>query len=107
MEKHKGTSVVEILQNCVIYNNGCHAPLLDKEEKENNTIILQHGEPMIFGKNNDKGLVLDGLKLKVVEIGNSGYSKEDILIHDSHEPNPGRITSYNVCYTKLLRPNGV
>ncbi|MFW6145548.1 MAG: 2-oxoacid:ferredoxin oxidoreductase subunit beta [bacterium] len=88
-EKHKGTSVVEILQNCVIYNDKTHAAISDKKYKDERQIVLRHGEKMIFGKERDKGLVLDGLKLKVVEIGKDGYTEDDILVHDAKEPNPG------------------
>ena len=52
-----------------------------KEEKENRTIVLKHGEPMIFGKEKDKGLILDGLKLRVVNLNSGGFSKEDLLIY--------------------------
>jgi 2-oxoglutarate ferredoxin oxidoreductase subunit beta len=87
--RHKGTSVVEVLQNCVIYNDGAHAALVDKEERENRTIILKHGEPMVFGKNQDKGIILEGLKLKVVSLTSGGYTIKDLLVHDAYEPNPG------------------
>ncbi|MCG8411664.1 MAG: 2-oxoacid:ferredoxin oxidoreductase subunit beta [Bacteroidales bacterium] len=88
--KHDGASVVEVLQNCVIYNDKTHAAISDREHREDRTIILRHGEPMIFGKNKDKGLVLDGehLKLKVVELGNE-YTEKDLLVHNSEEVNPG------------------
>jgi 2-oxoglutarate ferredoxin oxidoreductase subunit beta len=88
-EKHKGTSVVEILQNCVIYNDKAHAAIADKKYKDERQIVLRHGEKMIFGKERNKGIVLDGLKLKVVEIGKDGYTEDDILVHDAKEPNPG------------------
>lgn len=88
-EKHRGTSVVEVLQNCVIFNDAIHDNIAAKEVREDRTIILKHGEKMIFGKNNDKGLVLEGLKLKVVNIGENGITENDILVHDSLEPNPG------------------
>lgn len=84
--KHKGASLVEILQNCIIFNNKVHEEVTNKELKDDNTIYLKHGGPMIFGKNNDKGLVLDGIKLKVVKIGENGITKDDILVHDAHEP---------------------
>jgi len=87
--KHNGTSVVEVLQNCVIYNDKAHAYLTDKEHKLDRRIVLRHGEPMIFGKNQDKGIVLDGLKLKVVELGQDGYTEKDLLVHDAYEANPG------------------
>jgi len=87
--KHDGTSVVEILQNCVIYNDKTHAEITDKEYKDDRQLILKHGEPMIFGKNRDKGIVLEGIKLKVVDIGNNGVKEKDILVHRSNENNPG------------------
>ncbi len=87
-ENHRGASVIELLQNCVIFNDRAHGALTDREHKEDRTIILHHGEPMIFGKEKNKGLVLDGLKLKIVTIGENGVSKEDILVHDAHEKDP-------------------
>lgn len=87
--KHKGTSVVEVLQNCVIFNDGIHDEVTGKEVRDDRTIILEHGEPMIFGKDGKSGLILDGLKLKVVRIGEDGVTEKDLLIHDSHENNPG------------------
>lgn len=87
--KHKGTSVIEVLQNCVIFNDGIHDTVADKEVRDDRTIILKHGERMIFGKNNDKGLILDGLKLKVVKLGENGITEKDIIVHDATEPNPG------------------
>jgi 2-oxoglutarate/2-oxoacid ferredoxin oxidoreductase subunit beta len=88
-EKHKGTSVVEVLQNCVIFNDGVHDIVSDKEVREERTIILRHGQPMIFGKGNNKGLVLEGLKLKVVTLGENGVTEKNLLVHDATEPNPG------------------
>jgi len=87
--KHKGTSVVEVLQNCVIFNDGVHDNITNREFRADRTIVLKHGEPMIFGRDNDKGLILDGLKLRVVRIGENGVKREDILVHDALESNPG------------------
>ncbi|HDR88414.1 MAG TPA: 2-oxoacid:ferredoxin oxidoreductase subunit beta [Bacteroidetes bacterium] len=87
--RSEGTSVIEILQNCVIFNDKTHAEITDKAHKDDRQIILKHGEPMIFGKNRDKGLVLDGLKLKVVKIGEGGITEKDILVHNATENNPG------------------
>ena len=87
--QHKGTSVIEVLQNCVIFNDGIHDAVADKEVREERTIILKHGQPMIFGKDNDKGLILNGLKLKVVKIGENGITEKDLLVHDATESNPG------------------
>lgn len=87
--EHDGTSVTEILQNCVIFNDKTHDQFANKEWREDRTITLRHGEPMIFGKNRDKGLVLQGLGLRVVTIGQDGWTERDILVHDAQNPNPG------------------
>ncbi len=87
-EKHKGTSLVEVLQNCVIFNNKVHQQITAKDVREDHQIYLKHGEKMIFGKERNKGLVLDGLKLKVVTIGEDGYTMDDILVHDAHAEDP-------------------
>lgn len=81
--KHDGASVVEVLQNCVIYNDKTHEAITDKEYREDRTILLEHGKPMIFGKNRDKGLMLEGMTLKVVTIGENNITENDILIHDA------------------------
>jgi 2-oxoglutarate ferredoxin oxidoreductase subunit beta len=83
---HKGASVVEILQNCVIFNNGIHSYLTDKEQRPDHTIHLRHGEKMLFGKDNEKGIVQDGFGLKAVVIGEDGYTMDDVLVHDAHCP---------------------
>lgn len=83
---HKGASVVEVLVNCVIFNDGIHKNITDKDYRAERTIFLRHGEKMLFGKNNEKGLVLDGLKLKAVTIGQDGYTLDDVLVHDAHTP---------------------
>lgn len=83
--KHKGAAVVEVLQNCVIFNQGIHSRLTDKEFREDRVIHLVAGEKMIFGKDKNKGLVQDGFGLKVVTIGEDGYRLDDILVHDPHK----------------------
>lgn len=83
--RHRGASVTEVLVNCVIFNNGTHTGITDREVRAERTIYLRHGEKMVFGKNRDKGLVLDGLKLKAVTIGEDGYTMDDVLVHDAHE----------------------
>lgn len=88
MAKHDGTSVTEILQNCVIFNDRTHFNISEKEFREDRTIVLKHGEPMIFGKNRDKGLMLDCLQLKVVKIGENGITEKDLLVHNAELDNP-------------------
>ena len=84
--RHKGTSVVEILQNCVIFSNGVHSRITDKEVRADRTIHLRHGEKMLYGKDMNKGLVRDGFYIKAVEIGKDGYTRDDVLVHDAKIP---------------------
>ena len=84
-EKYKGTSLIEVLQNCVIFNDGCFKNVTDKKVKEDKQIFLEHGKPMIFGKAKDKGIVLNGLKLEVVTIGENGITQEELLVHNAKE----------------------
>ena len=82
--KHKGCSIVEILQNCMIFNNGIHNYITDRATRDDRTIHLVHGEKMIFGKDKNKGIVQDGFGPKAVTIGEDGYTIDDVLTHDAH-----------------------
>lgn len=87
--RFEGASVVEALVNCVIFNDATHGVFSAKEHRDDRTIVLRHGEKMLFGIDNNKGLVLEGLRLKVVTVGEDGYTMDDILTHDAKESNPG------------------
>ena len=83
--QHHGTSLIEILQNCVIFNDKAHAAVTEKDVKDDNQLHLEHGKPMLFGKEKEKGLRLNGFKLEVVTIGANGIQEDDILVHDAYE----------------------
>lgn len=83
--QHQGTSMIEILQNCVIFNDKAHGAVTNKENKDDFQMHLVHGEPMLFGSERQKGLILTGFKLEVVTIGEKGIGVEDVLVHDAHE----------------------
>jgi len=87
-EKFKGTSLIEVLQNCPIFNDGCFSKYTDKAVREDKQLFVEHGKPMIFGKERDKGLVLNGLKLEVVTLGENGITEADLLVHDAEEQDP-------------------
>ncbi|MBP1629631.1 MAG: korB [Bacteroidetes bacterium] len=89
MAAHDGAAIVEVLQNCVIFNDKTHKEITDRETKDDNQIWLHHGKPMLFGKNNEKGLRLNGTKLEVVELGKDGITEQDILVHDRTTENTG------------------
>ena len=82
--RHRGASVVEMLQNCVIFNQGIYSFVSDRELRPDHTIHLRHGEKMLFGKEMNKGLVQDGFLLKAVTNGEDGYTIDDVLTHDAH-----------------------
>ena len=84
----KGTSLIEVLQNCVIFNDGAFAKYTDKAVRADKQLFVKHGEPMIFGKERDKGLVLNGLKLEVVPLGENGITESDLLVHDAELEDP-------------------
>jgi len=82
-------AVVEALVNCVIFNDKTHATYAgDKAARAENTILLRHGEKMLFGANRDRGLTFDGENLRVVRLGEDGVTEDDILTHDAHAERP-------------------
>ena len=87
-EKHRGTSLIEILQNCVIFNDKTFSSITAKDVKKDNQLILEHGKPMIFGSEMNKGIQLNGFKLEIVTIGENGITEDNILVHDSKEKDP-------------------
>ncbi len=86
--RHDGTSIIEVLMNCVIFNEGSHDSISGRDVRDDFQIHLKNGEPMIFGKNHDKGLRLNGMKLEVVKLGENGITEDDLLIHDKYEKDP-------------------
>jgi 2-oxoglutarate ferredoxin oxidoreductase subunit beta len=82
--KHEGTSFLEIYQNCVVFNDGAFEMYTDKVSRPASALYLEHGQPMIFGENSDKGVRLDGLRPEVVTLGD-GVSQDDLWIHDEHD----------------------
>ena len=84
--RHNGASVCEILQNCVIYNNGIHSPITDRQYRADRTIHLVHGEKMLVGKEKRRGIVQDGFLLKAVDLDTDPYTIDDVLVHDAHTP---------------------
>ena len=84
---HKGISFVEVFQNCNIVNDGAFKQFTEREFREDRTVNLVHGKPMVFGKNRDKGLRLNGPRLEVIQLGD-GITESDLLIHNAEAPDP-------------------
>ncbi len=86
---HDGCSVIEILDNCVIFNDKAHEQITGKDYRDEAMLVLEAGKPMIFGKDRNKGIRLNGTELEVVEIGKNGITMDDILVHDPTQLNSG------------------
>jgi len=82
--QHEGTSVVEVLQNCVIFADKVWAEITNREYRDDRVIVLEHGKPMIYGKDSDKGLLMKDNELITVELGKDGITEDDLLVHDAH-----------------------
>lgn len=87
--QHKGTSFVEVYQNCPVFNDGAFFAFSDKETKKEEAIYLEHGKPLIFGENNTKGIHLDGLKPVIVDVTQEGVN--DLWVHDERDKTKANI----------------
>ena len=89
-QAHKGTAFVEIYQNCPVFNDGAHQALTDKAVKADRQLRLEHGKPLLFGKDMKRGIRFDPrtAKLEVVTVGEGGITEADILVHDAHREDP-------------------
>jgi 2-oxoglutarate ferredoxin oxidoreductase subunit beta len=84
---HHGSAFVEVLQNCNIFNDGAWRSFTDREVRDDRMLVLEHGKPMVFGKDRDKGIRLRGLHPEVVQLGD-GITEEDLLVHDEKAEDP-------------------
>jgi 2-oxoglutarate ferredoxin oxidoreductase subunit beta len=84
---HRGTAFVEVYQDCNVYNHGAYEYAADRQTRDDNVLYLEHGKPLIFGKERNKGIRLNGTTPEVVELG-SGVTPDDLVIHDERSPEP-------------------
>ena len=84
---HKGTSFVQIFQNCNIFNDGAFSAMREKGTREDSVLELKHGEPLIFGKDRDRGIRIGGCyRPEVVQLGSEGVSEDELVVHDDQGP---------------------
>jgi 2-oxoglutarate ferredoxin oxidoreductase subunit beta len=88
MAKHKGSAFVEVYQNCNIFNDGAFKPFAEREVRDDKTVTLEHGKPIVFGKQKNKGIRLNGFRAEVVTVGEDGVTMDDLLVHDEHSNDP-------------------
>jgi 2-oxoglutarate/2-oxoacid ferredoxin oxidoreductase subunit beta len=86
--KHKGISFIEVYQNCNIFNDGAFDYFAERTVRPDRVLYLEHGKPMVFGKNRDKGIRMNGALPEVVTIGENGITENDLLVHDIHLKDP-------------------
>lgn len=91
--EHKGTSMLEIYQNCIVFNDGAFELFTDKRSRPREAIYLEDGKPLVYGKDKDKGIRLDGLRPEIVSLGDDGVSKDDLWIHDEKDATKAQLLS--------------
>ena len=87
--EHRGTAFVEIYQNCNIFNDKAFGYLTDKEARSENGLYIEHGKPLVFGKERRRGVRLNGGDLEVVDLDGESVTEADCLVWDERRPNPG------------------
>jgi 2-oxoglutarate ferredoxin oxidoreductase subunit beta len=105
--EHKGTAFVEIYQNCNVFNDGAFFLFTEKDTKDENVLVLEHGKPMVFGKEKDKGIALDGFTPKVVSLNDGTHSINDLLVHNEKDTILSFILARMTNMAGLPRPIGV
>jgi len=85
---HKGSGVLEVYQNCNIFNDGTFKSFNEREVKDDRMLSLEHGKPLVFGKNKEKGIRLNGVTPEVVTMGENGVTVDDLLVHNENAPEP-------------------
>lgn len=107
--EHKGTAFIEIYQNCNIFNDGAFSILTEKETKADNVLVLEQGKPMVYGKENDKGIKLDGFTPVVINLKDGKNSINDCFVHDEKDPDPIRafILAHMTDHEGMPTPIGV
>jgi 2-oxoglutarate ferredoxin oxidoreductase subunit beta len=104
---HHGTAFTEVYQNCNVFNDGAFFPFTEKETKDENVIFLEHGKPMIFGREKDKGLKLDGFTPIVVSLKDGAHSASDLIVHNEQDTMLSFILARMSSIPSLPRPVGV
>lgn len=91
--EHKGTSFVEIYQNCPVFNDGTFFAFSEKETKKETALFLEHGKPLVFGQNDEKGIRFEGLTPRIVDYKAAGISIDELWIHDEHDKTKANLLS--------------
>ncbi len=105
--EHKGTSFVEIYQNCNVFNDGAFFQFTEKDTKDDSVVFIEHGKPLVFGKERNKGIRLNGFTPEVVSLADGKYSVNDLLVHNETDTTLSFILADMTYKTHLPRPVGI
>lgn len=105
--EHHGTAFVEVYQNCNVFNDGAFFTFTEKESKEDNVVFIEHQKPMVFGKEKNKGIILDGFTPRVVSLSDGKYSVNDLIVHNERDTMLSFILARMSSIPELPRPVGV
>jgi 2-oxoglutarate ferredoxin oxidoreductase subunit beta len=106
-EKHHGSAFVEIYQNCNVFNDGAFFQFTEKDTRDDNIVYLEHGKPLVFGKQKEKGIRLNGFTPESVSINDGKYSASDLLVHNENDSTLAFILANMIHNPELPRPMGV
>jgi 2-oxoglutarate ferredoxin oxidoreductase subunit beta len=105
--EHHGTAFIEVYQNCNVFNDGAFFTFTEKDSKDDNVVFVEHGKPLVFGKEKDKGIILDGFTPKAVSLKDGKYSVNDMIVHNEKDTILSFILARMSSIPNLPRPVGV
>ncbi len=105
--EHRGTAFIEVYQNCSVFNDGAFFTFTEKETKDDNVVVLEHGKPMVFGKQKDKGIKLDGFTPTTVSLTDGKHSVNDLIVHNEKDSVLSFILARMSSLPNLPRPIGI
>jgi 2-oxoglutarate ferredoxin oxidoreductase subunit beta len=106
-EKHHGASFIEIYQNCNVFNDGAFFLFTEKDTRDDHLVYLEHGKPLVFGRQKDKGIRLNGFTPEVVSLTEGKYSASDLLVHNENDSTLAFILANMIHNPELPRAMGV
>jgi 2-oxoglutarate ferredoxin oxidoreductase subunit beta len=106
-DKHHGSAFLEIYQNCNVFNDGAFFLYTEKETRDDHVVYLEHGKPLVFGKQREKGIRLNGFTPEAVNITDGKYSLNDLLVHNEQDSTLAFILANMIHNPELPRAMGV
>ena len=106
-EQHKGCAFVEIYQNCNVFNDGAFFTFTEKDTRPDNVVYLEHGKPLVYGKDRQKGIRVNGFTPEAVDLSAGQFSVNDLLVHNEHDTTLAAILADMTRNPALPRAMGV